>query len=201
MASSMLALPSAGDASPGVEARRGIFPLGVNVIGAGGLMLMAGLVGAYLALKNAAQGIDWPPPDTSFDNYTATTILLTVLMAMIAVEWAAYAVRKDYRGQLLFALALTTVLAIAHLNGLAYLINGFEFGVGDNPYATVVHALTLVAFLLGVLGVGTVVLVGFRAIGHQLAMGNYGLIRGAANAWHIAAIAWIIAYYTVYITK
>jgi len=199
MASSMLALPAAGGTGPGVEGRRGILPLGVSVIGAGGLMVMAGLVGAYLSLKSAAD--EWPPAETAFDNYTATTITLTVFMAMTTVEWAAYAIRKDFRGQALFAFALTAVLAVAHLNGLAYLINGLEFGVGDSAYATVVHALMLVPFLVGVLGVGAVVLVGLRAVGHQLATGNYSLMRAAANAWHIAAIAWVIAYYTVYITK
>lgn len=199
MASSMLALPPAGATGPGVEARRGILPLGVSVVGAGGLMLMAGLVGAYLALKSATP--EWPPADTPFDNYTASTITLTVFMAMITVEWAAYAIRKDYRGQALFAFGLTAVLAIAYLNGLAYLINGFEFGVGDSAYATVVHALTIVPFLIGVLGISAVALVGFRAVGHQLSTDNYSLMRAAANAWHIASIAWVIAYYTVYITK
>lgn len=199
MASSMLALPPTGATGPGVEGRRGILPLGVSVVGAGGLMVMAALVGAYLALKSATP--EWPPADTAFDNYTASTITLTVFMAMITVEWAAYAIRHDFRGQALFAFALTAVLAIAYLNGLAYIINGFEFGVGDSAYATVVHGLTLVPFLIGVLGVSAVALVGFRAIGHQLSTHNYSLMRAAANAWHVASIAWVIAYYTVYITK
>ncbi|HVM07130.1 MAG TPA: cytochrome c oxidase subunit 3 [Acidimicrobiales bacterium] len=201
MASSMLALPAAGTTGAGVEGRRGILPLGVTIVGAGGLMVMGGLVAAYLALKNGVRGVDWPPEDTSFDNYTATTLSLTVLMAMITIEWAAYAIRKDFRGQALFAFGLTAALAIAHLNGLGYLINGFEFGVADSAYAAVVHALTLVPFLIGAIAVGAVVLVGLRAVGHQLSLANYALMRAAANAWHIAAIAWVIAYYTVYITK
>lgn len=199
MASPMLALPSAGGTGPGVEGRRGILPLGVSIAGAGALMVMGGLVAAYLALK-AAPGA-WIPKDTAFDRYTATTCVITVFMAMIAIEWAAYAIRRSYRGQALFAFALAVVLAIAHLNALAYLINKFEFAVGDNAYATVVHALTITPFLLGAIGVGAIVLTGLRAAGHQLTTDNYALMRAAANVWHIAAIAWVIAYYTIYITK
>ena len=195
--SSTLALPAA-TGSP-LDGRRGIVPFGAAVLGAGALMAMGALVGAYLSLKSATDA--WPPAETEFDNYTATMLSITVLMAMVAIEWAAYAIRKDFRGQSLFAFALTAGLGIAHLNGLGYLINGFDFAVGDTPYATVVHALTVVPFLIGVIAVAAVVLVALRAAGHQLTMENYGLMRGAALAWHVAAVAWVIAYYTVYITK
>lgn len=196
MASS-IALSSADPG--GIESRKGILPFGVTAVGIAGLSMMGGLVGAYLALK-AVPG-DFVPADIPFDNYTSSTITLTVMMAMISIEWAAYAIRKDFRGQALFAFAVTIGLAIAHLNGLGYLIAGFEFGVGDSPYATVVHALTLTPFLIGVVGVSAVSLAAFRAVGHQLSIANYAVMRGAANAWHLASIAWVIAYYTVYVTK
>ena len=197
MASSMLALPPA--TGPGHEARSGILPLGTSVAALASLMTMGGLVAAYLALKSATP--EWPPAETSFDNYTASTLTLTALMAMISIEWAAYAIRKGFRGQALFAFGLTAALAVAHLNGLAYLVNGFEFAVGDSPYAAVVHALTLVPFLLGGVATGAITLVGLRAVGHQLATDNFALMRSAALLWHVASIAWFIAYYTVYITK
>jgi heme/copper-type cytochrome/quinol oxidase subunit 3 len=196
---SMLALPAAGATRPGAEARRGILPLGVSLAGAGALMIMGGLVGAYLAVKSGTP--EWPPADTEFDNYTAATLVITVLMAMVTIEWAGYAIRNVFRGQALFAFALTTLLGVAHLALLAYLITAFAFGVGDTPYATVVYALTLVPWFLGAIAVCGVVVVGLRALGHQLASDNYALIRSVANLWHVAAIAWLIAYYTVYITK
>lgn len=199
MAAPLLALPAAGGTGQGVEARRGILPLAVSVAGGGALMVMGGLVAAYLALRSATPA--WPPNDVEFDNYTATTLTITVLMAMVTIEWAAYGIRKGFRGHALFAFALTVGLGVAHLNGLAYLINGFEFEVGSSPYATVVTALCLVPFLLGVIGIGAAAVVGLRAAGHQLTTDNYALVRAAAIAWHVAAIAWMIADYTVYISK
>ena len=198
-ATSTLALPAGPSVESADPARRGILPLGTSILGAGALMVMGGLVAAYLALKSATP--EWPPADTEFDNYTATTLALTVFMAMITIEWAAYAIRKDFRGQALFAFAVTVGLAVAHLNGLAYLVNGFDFAVADSPYALVVHALGLVPFLIGVLATGGIVLVALRAVGHQLSAENYALARAAAIFWHVAAVAWLITYYTVYITK
>ena len=197
-ATGTLALPPGPDTTSD-PARSGILPFGVSVVGVGALMLMGGLVAAYLAVKSATK--EWPPADSQFDNYTAATLSLTVLMAMISIEWAAYAIRKEYRGQALFAFALTAALAIAHLNGLAYLINGFDFGVADSPYALVVHAIALVPFLIGFVATAGVVLTGLRAVGHQLSATNFSLMRASALTWHVAAVAWLIAYYAVYITK
>ena len=199
MTAPTLALPPAGGTGGGVEARRGILPLAATLAGAGAIAVIGGLVGAYLSLK-AATGT-WPPEGTEFDRYTATTLVITVLMAMVTVEWAAYGIRKAFRGQSLFGFAITAGLGIAHLNGLAYLVSRFSFGAGDSPYATVVYALCAVAFLVGFLAVAAVVLTGLRAVGHQLGTDNYALMRATAILWHTAAIVWIVAYYTIYITK
>src|SRR5688500_8610213 len=194
-----LALPPAGGTGGGVEARRGILPLAATLTATGALAVMGGLVGAYLSLK-AATGT-WPPEGTEFDRYTATTLMITVLMAMVTVEWAAYGIRKAFRGQSLFGFAITAGLGIAHVNGLAYLVRRFSFDAGSSPYATVVYALCAMAFLVGFLAVAAVVLTGLRAAGHQLGTDNYALMRATAILWHAAAIAWIVAYYTIYITK
>lgn len=200
MTAPTLALPPAGGTGGGVEARRGILPLAATLAGAGAIAVMGGLVGAYLSLKAGATAI-WPPEGTEFDRYTATTLAITVFMAMFTIEWAAYGIRKAFRGQALFAFATTAVLGLAHLNGLAYLVTSFAFGAGDSPYATVVYALCGVAFVIALLATSAVVLAGLRAAGHQLGTDNYALMRATAIIWHAAAISWIVAYYTIYITK
>ena len=194
-----LALPPAGGTGGGVEARRGIVPLGATLAGIGAIGVVGGLVAAYLALRSSADA--WPPENTSFDNYTATTITLTVLMAMVTIEWAAYGIRKGFRGQSLFGFGITTLFALAYLNGLAFLINGFKFEPGSSAYATVVHALCGTAFVIGVIATGAVVVTGLRAVGNQLRTDNQSLLRGAALLWHAASIAWIAAYYTIYVSK
>jgi heme/copper-type cytochrome/quinol oxidase subunit 3 len=199
MATSMLSLPSAGGSGTNVEGRRNSLPLAALVAGAGVLTLVGGLIAAYLALK-AAPG-SFIPKDTSFDNYTASTLTITALMAMVTFEWAIYGIRRGFRGQSLFAFGITTLLGIAFLNALYYLITQLPFEPGSSPYAGVVTAMLVVAFVIAVIGVFAVILTWLRAIGHQLTTDNLQVARAGALLWHTAAIAWIAIYYTVYVTK
>lgn len=199
MATPMLSLPSAGSTGTNVEGRRNALPLAVLAAGAGVLTLVGGLIGAYLALK-AAPG-DFLPDDPTFDNYTAATLGITAVMAMVTVEWGLYGIRKGFRGQALFAFGITTLLGVAFLNALYYLITQLPFEAGSSPYAGVVTAMLVVAFGVAVIGVSAVVLTWLRAIGHQLTTDNLHVGRAGALLWHLAAIAWIAIYYTVYVTK
>ena len=199
MATPMLALPSAGGTGTNVEQRRHALPLGAVIAGVGTVMAFAGLIAAYLALK-AAPGT-FLPKGLKFDNYTSSTLVITALMASVTVEWAAYGIRKLFRGQALFAYGLTVMLGVAFLNALHYLIDKLPFSAGASPYAVVVYALLGLSFLVAALAVFGVVLTALKAAGHQLTTDNYQLARVGAFAWHVATICWIAAYYTIYITK
>ncbi len=199
MAGAPLALPSGGGSGLAASRRRTTLPLAVVIVGAGVVMLMGGLVAAYLALK-ASTGT-WPPKGTKFDNYTAATLTITALMAAVTIEWAAYGIRKGFRGQALFGFGITLGLAVAFLNALAYLINGFAFRGGASPYATVVYALTGSAFVVAGVATFAVLLTGLRAVGHQLGRDNFHLMRATALVWHVALVAWLAVYYTIYIAK
>ena len=200
MTTPMLALPAAGTSGTGSEGRRLTLPLAAAVSGVAVAALMGGLIGAYLALK-AAPGA-FLPDKVQFDNYTAATLTITMLLAMVMIEWANYGIRKGFRGQALFGFGVTVLLHAAFLNGLYYLITrklGYE--VADGPYQAVVHALLVVPFLVVAASLLTTILTWLRAIGHQLTLDNLNVGRAAAIVVHIAGLAWIAAHYTVYVTK
>jgi heme/copper-type cytochrome/quinol oxidase subunit 3 len=199
MTSAMLALPSGAGTGLDAERRRLTLPLAVLIAGAGTVLVFAGLAAAYLALKSAT-GV-WPPKDLKYDNYTATTLVITSLMSSVTIEWAAYGIRKAFRGQALFGFGITIGLGIAFLNALYYLITQFGFEAADSPYATVVYALTGLAFLVVVLALGGVIVTTLRAAGHQLTVDNYQLARATALFWHVGTVGWAIVFYTIYITK
>jgi heme/copper-type cytochrome/quinol oxidase subunit 3 len=194
-----LALPSAGGSGTNVEARRNTLPMGALAAGVGVLMVVAGLIAAYLALK-AAPG-SFIPKGAKFDNYTAATLTITAVMAMVTVEWGGYGIRKGFRGQALFAYGLSTLLGVAFLNALYYLITQLPFESASSPYATIVTAMLAVAFGVAVVGLGAVILTWLRAIGHQLTTDNLQVARAGAIIWHTAALAWIAVFYTIYVTK
>ena len=181
---------------PVAQARKTL-PLAALVVTIAGTMLVGGLVAAHLSLK--ATSHPWIPRGVTFDYYTAVTLAVTVVMSSVTMEWAAYGIRTGYRGQALWAFALTTGLGVAYLNGLYYLIEQFRFDPGKTAYGTSVTALTATAFAIGLVALGAVVLAGFRAVGHQLTEVNHHLARATAWVWHFAVGAWIVVFYVVYI--
>lgn len=196
MTSAPLALPSGAPppAPPRVTLRAAAL-----VTTVAGAMVFAGLVAAYLAVR-ASTGA-FPPRDVNFDYYTATTLMITLLLSAVTIEWAAYAVRNDMRGQATVGMALTLGLGVAYLNGLTYLIHGLKFGPGAHPYGTLVHAMMLASLVNVLVGLGNLVLTTLRHIGRQVSLENYDILRATAIHWHFVTLAWIAVYYVVYVTK
>jgi heme/copper-type cytochrome/quinol oxidase subunit 3 len=197
----MLALPSAGGTGPDVRLRRATLPLATIAAGVATFLVFAGLIGAYLGLKAASGSAAWPPKGVKFDNYTATMLAITALMGSVTIEWAAYGIRKRFHGQSLFGYALTVWFGVAFLVALGYLISKLGFAPSATPYATVVHAMAGAAFVVAAVATAGTVLVGLRAVGHQLTTDNQEVARSAAWLWHVATVCWIAVYYTVYVAK
>lgn len=193
-----LALPAGPVDGPARD--RNALPLAALVGGAGVVLLVGGLVAAYLAMRSTVAV--WPPKNVKLDRYMGTTLAITMLMASVMIEWAAYGIRKGFRGQSLFGFGLTVLLGVAYLVGLAYLlISKLGYEAAATPYATVVYAMLGVAFAVGLLAIGAVILAAIRTMGAQIAEGNYDVMRATGYVWHAATITWIAVYYTVYITK
>lgn len=199
----LLALPPGGGSGPAAERSRSSVPLGVVALGCSALAAVGGMVAAYLSLRSGlrSEGGAWPPTGTEFDNYLASTLMITVLLASLLVEWAAHAVRRDFRGQALFGFGAATGVATAFVVGLAYLLDQLPFGPAESPYAASVYALVGVAFLIGLVGTGALLIGWLRAIGHQLTTANLTALRSVTLTWHIATVAWIAAFYTVYVSR
>ena len=191
-----LALPSGGDTS---TRNRGTVSAAAIAAGVGLGMLVAGLVAAYLAMRSGRA--EWPAENMKFDNYTATMLVVTLLMSSVTLEWASHGIRNDLRGQSLAAFGITVGLIAAFLNGLWYLVDKLEFGAGAHPYGTVVHTMLFVSGAAVVIGLGYIVLTFLRTAGHQLTMANFALMRSTAWFWHFVVAAWVAVYYAVYITK
>lgn len=196
MTSTPLALPSGAPppAPPRITHRAAAL-----VASVAGAMVFAGFIAAYLAVR-AARG-DFPPRGLEYDYYTATTLMVTLLLSAVTIEWAAHAVRNELRGQGAAALAITLGLAVAYLNGLSYLIHGLKFRPGDHFYGTLVHAMMVASLVNFFVGFAALVITTLRHIGRQLTLENYDILRATAIYWHFVTLAWIAVYYVVYVTK
>jgi heme/copper-type cytochrome/quinol oxidase subunit 3 len=199
MADAMLALPAAGTTTGPTAAQRAkTLPLATVVAIGAGVMLFAGLFAAHLAIKSNTAV--WPPKGIKFDYYLSATLLITAALSMVTIEWAAYGIRHNYRGQSLWAFVLTIGFGVAYLNGLYYLITKFALHPGKTAYGTSVSAIVTAAFAMGLLGLGAAMLAALRTAGHQLTMVNYQVMRATAWIWHFAIGAvWTAVFYSVFI--
>jgi cytochrome c oxidase subunit 3 len=190
--SEQLALPS------GARQREShVLNLGALLLGAGGAMVFAGLVAAYLQLRGVAA--EWPPKDVELDNYLGVTLFLTALLSTVTVEWAPYAIKRGNQRQTLWGLALTLGLGVAFLNMLWYVGTQLGFGIADHAYATVVYASIFATGAQVVLGLGFVLVALVRTAGHQVVPGDHQVVRAAAWYWQWVNVCWLVVFTALYV--
>ncbi len=191
-----LALPSGG----GTPQDRVAQPLVGILSGAALVMFFGALVAAYLTLR---AGVDeWPPADIEFDNYLGSTLTGTVLLSMLAYEWAMYAVRNSFRGQALTALGIALGLGASFLVGLWYLVDvRLTYGAGDHAYGVMTFSMLLAIAVSVGAAAGWTILSLLRVAGGQLTAGNAQLLRANAWFWHFVCVAWIAVWLAIFVTK
>ena len=193
MTDAMLALPA------GPVRRSRALTVATLMAIAAGVSLFGGLIAAYLSVR--ADTVEWPPKGIKFDNYTATTLTLTLLMASVTVEWGIAAVRRGVRGQSLFGLGLTVFLGLAFLNAAWYLLDRTGFGPGDHAYGTLFFTMVVLAAVNVAVAMAYVLVAMMRVAGHQASSVDDDQLRAAGWYWQFAVVAWVAVYAVLYLLK
>jgi len=195
MASSpMLALPSGERARP-----RNLTTVGVLVGVVGSLMGFLALLAAYVNVSHFNK--PWPPKGVRIQNYPGTMLTLTMLMALVTVEWAVYATRREQRGQAISALLLTIGFGLAFLNLLWYFGRRIGFGPGESAFAVMFFALLVAAGSVAAIGVALLIGAFGRVLGRQYNGVDVDGLRATAWFWDFAVVAWVIVYATLWLTS
>lgn len=189
-----LALPVGDSALPARSLK-----LGALLAGAAGLMYSGALAAAYLGLRSHAE--EWPPEGFEVDAFLGVMLTLTALMSATFAAWALSADRLGQRRQAAAALTLTSFIGLCLVNGIWYLGTQLELGAASSPYATMTYAL------LG--GVGVLLAAGviglFAALakvgGRQTGPAFPGVVQAAVWFWHLALVAWIVVWATLFLVK
>ena len=194
MAAPMLALESGERRPDPTVTTYGAVALAVALLAASGALL-----GAWLSLRSGTAV--WPPKGVQIQNYFGTTLSITMLLGIIAAEWAVYGVKKREKGQAVGALLIVFLLGVAFVNLLTYTVRVAHFGPGTHAYGAVFFAFNL---LTGVSVAGVSLFAGvtlLRLLGGQVSPAEPALARSTALLWHAVSIMWFVMYAAVYVVK
>jgi len=190
-----LALPAGGRPTP-----RNVLTSGALALAAGATALMGSLVGAYITVGHLAKA--WPPGGVQLDQYAGNMMALTMLMSVVTVEWACYAIKRDDQAQSTWGLALTIGFGAGFLLLLWQVGRQVGFGPGSpkvGAFAVLFFALIGAAGALALIGLVALILALGRTLGHQMNGSRHEMIRATAWIWDFVVLAWIAVYATIWL--
>jgi cytochrome c oxidase subunit 3 len=164
----------------------------------GVLMVMATLVGAYLAARNAA-GAEWLA-NSRIPLAQPNMQLLTLCMSVVTMQWAVYAITRDDRPHTYLALGVTLLLGVAFVNQQTFLFKQSAV-VLNEPGGGIFYALAGSQVAMVVAGLIFIVLMGFRALGGQFSSRQPDGISAAAVYWYACVAVYAVVWIAVYIMK
>lgn len=192
MADAVAALPA-----PAQPRRRELI-FGTAFATGGVVMVMATLLGAYLAARNAA-GADWLA-NASIPLTQPNMQLITLGMSAVTMQWAVYSITRDDRPHTYLALGVTLLLGAAFVNQQTFLF--VQSGVVlSEPGGGIFYALTGSQVAMVVAGIIFLVLMAFRALGGQFSSRQPDGISAAAVYWYACVGVYAAVWLAVYIMK
>lgn len=165
------------------------------------------LIGYYLEARSAAPDGEWLSKgfaDGAVPDIIPLTqpnmLLLNLAIGSVMVQWAVYAISRNYRTHAYFALAITALMAVAFINQTTFL--WAEIGMTmDSPEGPFFYAVTGSQFALMIGALLFLAVMTFRALGGQYSQTYPDGVSAAAMFWHVNVALYAVMWLAVYILK
>lgn len=179
-------------------------------------MVFAGLLGTYLAtrhgvlhplhgkpgtwLPQAAEMVKGKPVPSKIPLTPANTSLFTMLLSVVTMQWAVYAVGNNDRQNAFLALGLTIMFGIAVITATSFLYSEMHLPVSTQA-GVLIYTVTgaHLAMLVAALVFASVMT--FRTLGGEYAGRDREGISAAALFWYVTVGLYAVIWYAVYVTK
>lgn len=192
MADAALALP------PAVQPRRRELLFGTAFASAGAIVVMATLIGYYLAARNAA-GLSWFA-NNAIPLAQPNMQAITMAMSVVTMQWAVYAIARDDRAHAYVALGVTLLLGAAFINQTTFLYHQAKVTIAQ-PEGPLFYAVTGTHLAMVIAGMIFIALMAFRALGGQFSSRQPDGISAAAVYWYACVAVYAAVWVGVYIMK
>jgi cytochrome c oxidase subunit III len=165
-------------------------------------MLFAGMLGVWIALRDAAGGTStaWLPKGVEMPGVAANMMLIIMAGASVMVQWSVYAMARDNRRDAVVAAALTVIFGIAVFNAQAYIYQQIGVPVATR-YGALFYSVTGAFLVALVAGMIMAVIVVFRSLGGRYSSKRHEGISALALYWHFLTATFAAVWFVVYVVK
>jgi cytochrome c oxidase subunit 3 len=194
----LLALPS-----PAQPTRPRLTLIGTALAAAAVFMMFAGLIGIYLSYRTESLATTgkWLPTGSTIPLTPANTAFLTLILSVITMRWAVYAVTNNDRPHAYFALGLTIFFGLCFINMTSFLYSQMHLGVSKSPAGVLIYVITGAHIALVVVALVYAVLMTFRTLGGEYAGRDREGITAASLFWYATVAVFAVIWYAIYVTK
>lgn len=189
------ALPAAAVAGP----RRQLF-VGTALACVAGTMLIGGMCAIWVLLRDeAVDAGERFPADYIITEVASNVMLMTIFTLCLFAQWAVYSGHRGDRAHTALALGVVGVLAIAFINGQAFVWHDMGVSIRDERYGALFYAMTGTMTALVIVGLIYTAVTAFRALGGRL--NDAEILSAHALYWYFTATAYSAVWFVVYVTK
>jgi len=192
------ALPPA----PPVQRPR-VLVVGSAFASAAAVMVFVALIGVYLSQRadTLLAGEAWLPQGLDIPLQQPTTMLFTLAMSVVTMQWAVSAVSNDDRINSYIALGTTLLFGVATVVMTTYLWSLMGADVSADPQAVLIYAITGGHVVMLVVAMAFVALMAFRALAGGFSARQHDGVTAAAIFWYAMVAVYALIWISIYVTK
>ena len=191
-----MALPAAAPPAP----RRQML-VGTTLACVAGSTLVGGMLAVWVLLRERFLdgGGERFPVDYIITEVASNVMLMTIWTLCLFGQWAVYSAKRGDRAHTGLALGIVALLAVAFINGQAFVWYTMAVPLAETYYGALFYAVTGTMTALVIAGIVYTAVATVRALGGRL--GEVEVLSAHALYWYFAAAAYTAVWFVVYVTK
>lgn len=189
-------------AAPPIQRPR-VLVVGTAFASAATIMTFVGLIGIYLTQRAAiiGAGDTWLPKGSTIPLQQPNTMLFTLLMSVVTMQWAVHAIANNDRTNAYLALAITIFFGFSTVVMTWYLYGLLKLDIAANSQSVLIYTITGLHLMLLVVAMLFIALMSFRALGGSFDARQHDGITAAALFWYAMVLVYVLIWITIYVTK
>ena len=189
-------------AAPPVQRPR-VLVVGTAFASAATIMTFVALIGIYLTQRASiiGAGDTWIPKGSTIPLQQPNTMLFTLLMSAVTMQWAVHAIANNDRTNAYLALAITLFFGFCTVVMTWYLYGLINFDISANSQSVLVYTITGLHLMVLVVAMLFISLTALRALAGSFDARQHDGVTAAALFWYAMVLVYALIWITIYVTK